>query len=182
MADGLSVGTLYATLKLNRGPFDKAVEFMYMAYKNGYRRLGFTGGRVLEPGMGTGLFFALLPALLRPACQLTGIEYDPVTARIARLVHPEARVRCEDYTRSPLAGGFDLAIGHGSNDITVAAALLRIPCTTTFDYEWATVQHNVNCRLAQAVVVPVMIPFSRLRFGVEKLVVLPLTLAVSTST
>ncbi len=75
-------------------------------------RLGFSGGRVLEPGMGTGLFFALLPAPLRPACQLTGIEYDPVTARIARLVHPEARVRCEDYTRSPLAGGFDLSIGN----------------------------------------------------------------------
>jgi N12 class adenine-specific DNA methylase/adenine-specific DNA methylase len=76
------------------------------------RRLGFTGGRVLEPGMGTGLFFALLPPALREACHLTGIEYDPVTARIARLVHPEARVRCEDYTRSPLAGGFDLAIGN----------------------------------------------------------------------
>ena len=69
-------------------------------------------GRVLEPGMGTGLFFALLPAALRDACQLTGIEYDPVTARIARLVHPEARVRCEDYTRSHLAGRFDLAIGN----------------------------------------------------------------------
>ena len=76
------------------------------------RRLGFTGGRVLEPGMGTGLFFALLPPALREACHLTGIEYDPVTARIARLVHPEARVRCEDYTRSPLADGFDLAIGN----------------------------------------------------------------------
>ena len=59
-------------------------------------RLGFCGGRVLEPGMGTGLFFALLPATLREACQLTGIEYDPITARIARLVHPEAHVRCED--------------------------------------------------------------------------------------
>ena len=75
-------------------------------------RLGFTGGRVLEPGMGTGLFFALLPASLHEACQLTGIEYDPVTARIARLVHPEARVRCEDYTRSHFAGRFDLAIGN----------------------------------------------------------------------
>ena len=76
------------------------------------QRLGFTGGRVLEPGMGTGLFFALLPPALRETCRLTGIEYDPVTARIARLVHPVARVRCEDYTRSPLAGGFDLAIGN----------------------------------------------------------------------
>ncbi len=75
-------------------------------------RLGFTGGRVLEPGMGTGLFFALLPEALRATCQLTGIEYDPVTARIARLVHPEAQVRCEDYTRSNLAGRFDLAIGN----------------------------------------------------------------------
>jgi predicted glycosyltransferase len=48
----------------------------------------------------------------------------------------------------------------------VAAALLRIPCSTTFDYEWATVQHNVNCRLAQAVVVPDAIPPDRLnRYG-----------------
>jgi N12 class adenine-specific DNA methylase/predicted RNA methylase len=75
-------------------------------------RLGFSGGRVLEPGMGTGLFFALLPAALRDACQLTGIEYDPVTARIARLVHPAAQVRCEDYARSNLSGRFDLAIGN----------------------------------------------------------------------
>ena len=76
------------------------------------QRLGFQGGRVLEPGMGTGLFFALLPPALRGACRLTGIEYDPVTARIDRLVHPKARVRCEDYTRSPLGGGFDLVIGN----------------------------------------------------------------------
>ncbi len=35
-----------------------------------------------------------------------------------------------------------------------------------FDYEWATVQHNVNCRLARAVVVPDAIPPERLeRYG-----------------
>jgi len=61
---------------------------------------------------------------------------------------------------------FDLALGHGSNDVTVAARLLRIPCSTMFDYEWATVQHTVNCRLAQAVVVPDAIPPQRLdRYG-----------------
>jgi hypothetical protein len=61
---------------------------------------------------------------------------------------------------------FDLAIGHGSNDVTVASALLRIPCSTTFDYEFATVQHSVNCRLAQAVVVPEAIAPERLyRYG-----------------
>jgi predicted glycosyltransferase len=63
-------------------------------------------------------------------------------------------------------GPFDLALGHGSNDVTVAARLLRVPCSTMFDYEWATAQHAVNCRLAQAVVVPEAIPPERLdRYG-----------------
>ena len=61
---------------------------------------------------------------------------------------------------------FDLALGHGSNDVTIAARLLRIPCSTMFDYEWATVQHSVNCRLAHTVVVPDAIPPERLaRYG-----------------
>jgi uncharacterized protein len=61
---------------------------------------------------------------------------------------------------------FDVALGHGSNDVTVAARLLRVPSSTMFDYEWATVQHNVNCRLARAVVVPEAIPPERLaRYG-----------------
>jgi len=63
-------------------------------------------------------------------------------------------------------GRFDVALGHGSNDVSVAAALLRIPSATMFDYEWATVQHNVNCRLARSVVVPEAIPPARLeRYG-----------------
>jgi predicted glycosyltransferase len=56
----------------------------------------------------------------------------------------------------------DIALAHGSNDVTVAAKLLGIPSSTAFDYEWAKVQHNVNCRLAQAVVVPDAIPPERL--------------------
>ncbi len=68
------------------------------------------------------------------------------------------------WARAERSGaGFDIALGHGSNDVTVAAALLRIPSSTMFDYEWATVQHNVNCRLARAVVVPDAIPPGRLR-------------------
>ena len=58
---------------------------------------------------------------------------------------------------------FDVAMGHGSNDVTVAARLLGIPSATAFDYEWAKVQHTVNCRLASAVVVPEAIPPERLR-------------------
>jgi uncharacterized protein len=56
----------------------------------------------------------------------------------------------------------DIALGHGSNDVTVAARLLGIPSSTAFDYEWAKVQHNVNCRLVKAVVVPDVIPPERL--------------------
>jgi len=65
--------------------------------------------------------------------------------------------------------GFDLAIGHGSNDVTLAAAAMRIPSSTMFDYEWATFQHQINCRLARRVVVPDAIPPSRLaRYGATR--------------
>jgi hypothetical protein len=74
--------------------------------------------------------------------------------------------RSAELTRWARGRSFDLAIGHGSNDIGVAAALLRIPSSTMFDYEYATVQHNINCRLARAIVVPDAIPPERLyRYG-----------------
>ncbi len=84
--------------------------------------------------------------------------------RFAR-AHGRARRRSASSPASPQRP-FDIALGHGSNDVTVAAALLGIPSSTMFDYEWATVQHNINCRLARAVVVPDMIPPQRLdRYG-----------------
>ena len=62
---------------------------------------------------------------------------------------------------------FDLALAHGSNDLAIAAKLLRIPAVNMFDYEFAVLQHNVGCRLARRVVVPDRIPPERLRrFGV----------------
>jgi predicted glycosyltransferase len=74
--------------------------------------------------------------------------------------------RSAELRRWARGRGFELALAHGSNDISVAAATLRIPSATMFDYEWATVQHNVNCRLARAVVVPDAIPPERLyRYG-----------------
>ena len=74
--------------------------------------------------------------------------------------------RSAALTRWARGRRFDAALGHGSNDITVAAKLLRIPSATAFDYEWATIQHNVNCRLVKNVVVPDAIPPERLyRYG-----------------
>jgi predicted glycosyltransferase len=69
-------------------------------------------------------------------------------------------------TRWAAGRRFDLALGHGSNDVSIAAKLLRIPSVTSFDYEFATVQHSINCRLAERIVVPAAIPPERLeRYG-----------------
>lgn len=61
---------------------------------------------------------------------------------------------------------FDAALAHGSTDLPVACRALAVPNTTMFDYEFALVQHSVNCRLATRVLVPEAIPRERLtRFG-----------------
>ena len=61
---------------------------------------------------------------------------------------------------------FDCAVAHGSTDLTAACRALRVPNTTMFDYEWASLQHHWNCRLAHRVLVPEAIPPERLeRYG-----------------
>ncbi len=58
---------------------------------------------------------------------------------------------------------FDLALAHGSHELTLAARVLGVPSSTTFDYEFATVQHQLGCRAATRVVVPDSIPAERFR-------------------
>src|SRR5262245_45490360 len=58
--------------------------------------------------------------------------------------------------------GFDLALAHGSHELTLTARSLGIPRSTTFDYEWARLQHQLGCRAATKVVVPDSIPPERL--------------------
>jgi uncharacterized protein len=109
-------------------------------------------------------------------CERFGIAYTAIgrhrgerlSAKAAGLASRSAALVRWARADTRGAGGrrFDIALGHGSNDVTVAAAMLRVPSATMFDYEWATVQHNVNCRLARAVVVPEAIPPARLdRYG-----------------
>jgi uncharacterized protein len=57
---------------------------------------------------------------------------------------------------------FDYGLAHGSTDLPPVGRLLRIPNTTMFDYEWARLQHELNCRLATRVLVPDAIPAERL--------------------
>ena len=58
--------------------------------------------------------------------------------------------------------GFDVALAHGSHELTMTARRLGIPSSTTFDYEWAWLQHQLGCRAATRVVVPDSIPPERL--------------------
>ena len=61
---------------------------------------------------------------------------------------------------------FDLALAHGSHELTLAARSLRIPSATAHDYEWATLQHHLGLRAATRVVFPDAVPPGRLaRYG-----------------
>ncbi len=57
---------------------------------------------------------------------------------------------------------FDVALAHGSHELTMTARRLGIPSSTTFDYEFAWLQHQLGCRAATRVVVPESIPPERL--------------------
>jgi N12 class adenine-specific DNA methylase len=71
--------------------------------------LGFVGGRVLEPGCGSGNFIGFAP----DGCLITGVELDPVTAGIAAVLYPEATIRAESFADSVLPeGDIDLVIGN----------------------------------------------------------------------
>jgi predicted glycosyltransferase len=63
---------------------------------------------------------------------------------------------------------FDHALAHGSHELTITARRLGVPSSTTFDYEFAWLQHQLGCRAATYVVVPDAIPPERLRrYGVR---------------
>ena len=98
-------------------------------------------------------------------CERHGLAYEAIGRhRGSRLAAKGVGLlsRSLELARWARGRGIAVALGHGSNDVTVAARLLGIPSATAFDYEWAKVQHNVNCRLARAIVVPDAIPLERL--------------------
>ncbi|HTY40812.1 MAG TPA: lactate dehydrogenase, partial [Thermoanaerobaculia bacterium] len=53
-----------------------------------------------------------MPETLEAETTLTGVEMDPITARIAKLLHPNARIRAEDFTKARIAETYDLVIGN----------------------------------------------------------------------
>jgi N12 class adenine-specific DNA methylase/predicted RNA methylase len=77
-------------------------------------RMGFSGGRVLEPAMGTGNFFGLMPAGVAANSQLIGVELDTITGAIAKQLYQRADIKAPrgfQEVNVP-AGYFDVAIGN----------------------------------------------------------------------
>ena len=78
------------------------------------RHFGFKGGRVLEPSVGAGNFFGLMPGALRSASQLTGVELDHITGGIAKQLYPQANIQApvgfQDFSAPD--NYFDVATGN----------------------------------------------------------------------
>ncbi len=74
--------------------------------------LGFHRGRVLEPGMGIGHFFGLMPADVTATTQ-AGVELDTLTGRIAQLLYPQARIQVTGLQDAQLPNDyFDVAVSN----------------------------------------------------------------------
>lgn len=76
-------------------------------------RMGFTGGRILEPGSGVGHFIGLLPESFLHNSRFTGVELDHTSAAIAKLLYPGHDIRQQGFEKFNVPDGFyDLAIGN----------------------------------------------------------------------
>lgn len=76
-------------------------------------RMGFSGGRVLEPSMGIGNFFGMMPVDLKSRSELSGIELDELTGGMAQMIYPGANIQIKGYQESKTPDNFyDLIIGN----------------------------------------------------------------------
>ena len=77
-------------------------------------RLGLApGAQILEPSMGVGHFFGLMPESLLPGCRRTGVELDGITARISKQLYPDATIFAKGFEETTLPNNFfDAVIGN----------------------------------------------------------------------
>ena len=84
------------------------IESMYQVLEN----LGFTKGNILEPSMGVGNFFGMLPENLNQS-KLCGVELDSISGRIAKLLYPDANIQIKGFEKTDYPNDFfDVAIGN----------------------------------------------------------------------
>ncbi len=87
----------------------EVIEGMYKALE----RMGFSGGNVLEPALGTGNFFGAFPQQWQQGSNIAGIELDSITGRIAKLLYPNASIKVQGYESVTISdNSYDLVISN----------------------------------------------------------------------
>lgn len=77
------------------------------------KQMGFNGGNILEPAVGSGRFFESMPEDMKSNSNLVGIELDSISSKIAAYAHPEAQILNKGFEESSFANdSFDLAISN----------------------------------------------------------------------
>ena len=75
-------------------------------------RMGFSKGNILEPSMGIGNFFGMLPETMRGS-RLYGVELDDITGRIAKQLYPDAKIQISGFEKTDYPNDFfDVAVGN----------------------------------------------------------------------
>ena len=100
---GVQVNSMLFTTLVN----GTVIKAMYDAVA----QMGFTGGNILEPSMGVGNFFGMLPDSMAGS-RLYGVELDSITGRIARQLYPKANITVAGFETTDRRDFFDLAIGN----------------------------------------------------------------------
>ena len=74
-------------------------------------RMGFQSGNILEPSMGVGNFFGMLPDTMQDS-RLYGVELDSITGRIAKMLYPQADITVAGFETTDRRDFYDLAVGN----------------------------------------------------------------------
>ena len=74
-------------------------------------RMGFRSGNILEPSMGVGNFFGMLPDTMQDS-RLYGVELDSITGRIAKKLYPQADITVAGFETTDRRDFYDLAVGN----------------------------------------------------------------------
>lgn len=81
------------------------------AIYEGVEKLGFESGNILEPSMGTGNFFGMLPGSMQNS-RLYGVELDSITGRLAQNLYPNADIKVSGFEKTDTRDFYDLAVGN----------------------------------------------------------------------
>lgn len=103
----------YASVKATMNDAFYTSPAIVRAMWEGVSRLGFKGGRVLDPSMGTGNFYGCMPRGMMKKSSLRGVEIDNITSRIGKMLYPSAYVENTGFEEAQIPDNYyDLVISN----------------------------------------------------------------------